>query len=128
MEFLSDTWIAAFDRALAGVGAVVPLAFEQVVTDVPGRGEVRYRVWFEGDRGHAGVDGPPGDVRMTTDYATACALARGEQNGQIALAQGRLRLGGDIEALVRHADALAALADAAADLRASTTYGRARVG
>ncbi len=42
---------------------------------------------------------------------------------QTALARGRLQLGGNIEVLTRHADALAALDDATAELRARTTYG-----
>jgi len=61
-------------------------------------------------------------VRLTTDYPTAVAIARGRENAQIALARGRLRLGGDVDALVKRADALGALDDATAALRAATTY------
>jgi len=62
------------------------------------------------------------DVRLTTDYPTAVNIALGRENAQIALARGRLRLGGDVEALVRRSDALGALNDATAALREATTY------
>jgi hypothetical protein len=128
MDFLSDAWITALDRAVARMTSSMPLVFEQLVTGVPGRGDVRYQLWIDADGGHAGTTGRRADVRITTDYATACAIARGEENAQIALAEGRLTLGGDMEALVRHADALAALGDAGADLRATTTYVHDHVG
>ncbi len=128
MEFLSQEWIAALDRALAPVTAPAPLVLEQVVTGVPGRGDVRYQVWFDGDGGHAGACRRRADVRFTTDYATACAIARGDENAQIALAHGRLQLGGDVDALAHRSDVLTALGDGAAELRRVTTYGRDHVG
>ncbi len=131
-EYLSDAWVAALDGALqasASVAAVAPLVIEQVVRDVPGHGEVRYRVWIDARGGHAGPtatgdarDAPP-DIRLSTDYGTATAIARGSENAQTALARGRLQLGGTVDVLSRHADALAALGDATAELRATTTYG-----
>jgi putative sterol carrier protein len=106
------------------VSALAPVVIEQVVRAVPGRGEVRYH--FRVDAGGACVvEGAPpesADVRLTTDYDTATAIALGKENAQSALAQGRLRLGGDIDTLVRGAAALAALDDATAALRAATTY------
>lgn len=143
-EFLSPTWIQELDRAVrasAGVCALAPIVIEQVVSGVPGRGEVRYRIRVGAD-GAARVEesavptGSPSDapsdspsdvvgrpdVRLTTDYGTAVAISRGTENAQIALAHGRLRLGGDVEALVRQAVGLAALDDATAALRGSTTY------
>ena len=81
-EYLSDAWIDALDDALqasVSVKAMAPLIIEQVVRDVPGRGEVRYRVWIDAQGGHAGpveADGAPPDVRLSTDYATASGIAR----------------------------------------------------
>src|SRR5258708_28649980 len=102
---------------------------ERVAQDVPGRGEVGsgFNIGAEGARVTdasvgAGFAAEPPDVRLTTDYPTAVAIALGKENAQIALARGRLRLGGDIETLVRRADTLAALDDATARLRAATTY------
>ena len=128
-EFLSDTWLEELDRALrdsAGVSALAPIVIEQVVVDVPGRGEVRYRLRVDGDGARVRVMGggaaEAADLRLTTDYATAVAIALGRENAQIALARGRLRLGGDVDTLIRHADALGALHDASAALRAATTF------
>jgi hypothetical protein len=127
LEYLSEKWLDELDRALrasVSVSALAPIVIEQVVHDVPGRGEVRYRfrVDRDGARVTEGVASEPPDVRLTTDYPTAVAIALGQENAQIALARGRLRLGGDVETLVRRADALGALDDATAALRAATTY------
>ncbi len=140
-EFLSPTWIQELDRAVrasAGVSALAPIVIEQVVSGVPGRGEVRYRIRVGADGAArveelgastdavsgvsgAGLDARP-DVRLTTDYGTAVAISRGTENAEIALSHGRLRLGGDVDALVRRAEGLAALDDATAALRGATTY------
>ncbi len=131
-EYLSDAWVEALDDALqasASVTAVAPLVIEQVVRDVPEHGEVRYRVWVDDQGGHAVRVGAgeaqqkPPDIRLSTDYGTATAIARGRENAQTALARGRLQLGGTVDVLTRHADALAALDDATVALRAATTFG-----
>lgn len=131
-EYLSDDWISALDRALAasaGLGALAPLVVDQVVTGVPGRGDVRYRISVDGDgagarpvHGSARDGAPPADIRLTTDYATAVAIARGAQNAQIALAQGRLRIGGNLEAVATYGRVLVALGDVAGELRDATTF------
>jgi hypothetical protein len=122
-EYLSDAWLDAINDALGSVRVLGPLVIEQVVTGVPGRGEVRYFAWFDAVGGHVGTGGTgPADIVLRTDYPTAVAIAQGRENAQRALAAGRLRLGGEIEALTRNADALAALDDATAAVRAATTY------
>jgi hypothetical protein len=122
-------WLRDLDRAVrttAQVSALAPIVIEQVVSGVPGRGEVRYRLEVSADGASVTEiepdTGTPFDVRLTTDYPTAVAISCGRANAQIALARGRLRLGGNVDTLVRHADALAALDDATAELRAATTY------
>jgi hypothetical protein len=126
-EFLSDEWIAAFDHAVrdADVGALAPFVVEQIVRDVPGRGEVRYRI--AAADGHLRVarsaaTDPAPDVSFNTDFGTAVALARGEENAQRALAFGRLRLGGDLVLLAARAEVLTQLDDLSAEVRAATTY------
>jgi SCP-2 sterol transfer family len=126
-EFLSEMWLRELDhavRAAAGVSALAPIVIEQVVHAVPGRGEVRYRVRVDRDGACVTVGDAPErpDLRLSTDYDTAVAIALGRESAQIALARGRLRLGGDVDVLVRRADALAELDDATARLRAATTY------
>lgn len=130
-QYLSDEWLRDLDAALRAserVQALAPLVIEQAVVRVPGRGEVRYRVWVDAEGAHAGpaVEAArSADIRLMTDYDTAVGIARGLENAQSALARGRFRVGGDIAALTRHQDALAALDDASAAVRAATTYGSA---
>ena len=130
-EFLSDEWLAALDAAARdsadnddGAGDTDALAVEPVVRGVPGRGDVRYRVTC--DTVVRSVtpsrDREPADVRIETDYATAVALARGELNAQTALADGSLRVSGDLARLGAHAPALARLGDLFASVRATTTF------
>jgi len=130
-EFLSDEWIAALDAAARATqvdaGDADSLAVEPVVRGVPGRGDVRYRVTC--DTGVRAVtrspDGESADVRIETDYATAVALARGQLNAQTALADGVLRVSGDLARLAAHAAALARLGDLFASVRATTTFAAA---
>jgi len=128
VEYLSDAWLEALDRTLrdaANLHTAAALVVESVVTGVPRRGEVRYRLTVDasGARArHANASDAPPELRLTTDYATAAAIARGTENAQTALARGRLRLGGDVNVLIAHADTLSALDDLTAALRAETTY------
>ena len=126
--FLSDEWLRELAVACAGAPVGVASApgrfvIEPVVTGVPNRGEVRYRISFDADAvAVEPVDGAAADVRLETDYVTAVALSRGTANAQAALADGRLRVAGDVARLAAHATALAALDDLFAALRNSTTY------
>jgi hypothetical protein len=128
-EFLSDEWIAALDAAARaalrdGADDADLLAVEPVVCGVPGRGDVRYRVSC-GTAVRAVTPLPndaSADVRIETDYATAVALARGQLNAQTALADGLLRVSGDLARLAAHASALARLGDLFASVRATTTF------
>jgi len=129
-EFLSDEWIAALDAAARATevdaGDADSLAVEPVVRGVPGRGDVRYRVTC--DTGVRAVTRAPdgeADVRIETDYATAVALARGQLNAQTALADGVLRVSGDLARLAAHAAAFARLGDLFASVRATTTFAAA---
>ena len=62
----------------------------------------------------------------TPTTRTAVAIARGEENAQIALGAGRLRVGGALEALTSRSDALAALGDVSGRLRPGTTFATVR--
>jgi len=129
-EFLSDEWISAL--ADSGEATLAEddtggrrLVVEPVVVGVPGRGVVRYRISFGTTGctvGAAAPGAPDADVRLETDYVTAVVLARGETNAQVALADGRLRVSGDVVRLAAHASALARLDDVFSAVRASTTY------
>jgi len=126
--FLSDEWISELALACTAAPAGARsdagrFVIEPVVSGVPARGEVRYRIAF--DKGACAVesgDDGSADVRLETDYITAVALSRGTANAQAALADGRLRVSGDVARLAVHAATLARLDDLFAAVRGSTTY------
>jgi putative sterol carrier protein len=62
------------------------------------------------------------DIRFTTTYPVAAAIARGESSAQRAFIEGGLRVGGDLSLLIAHQRALAAVDDALAAVRAATMY------
>jgi hypothetical protein len=133
--FLSNEWIRDLARACEGAPPSTPASdagksgggrfvIEPVVTGVPHLGEVRYQIAFEAGRCAvaAASEGSAADVRLETDYVTAVALSRGTANAQAALADGRLRVSGDVARLAARAAELAALDDLFAALRTTTTY------
>jgi hypothetical protein len=128
VRYLSDAWFDAARRAVAGddelqaAMAGMALTIEQVVTGGPG-GTVRWHLSL-GDSGVAITEGPAAapDIRFTTDYATASDIAAGRLSAQHAFAEGRLKVGGDLSALIRHQRAFAALDDALAGVRAETAF------
>jgi hypothetical protein len=136
-EFLSAEWIAALDAAaraaseLAACAPDAPFVLEQRVSlarDDDGDGgdgdeEVVYQVVLapDGARVVPGSTAEP-DLVLLTDVATAGALARGERNAQSVLAEGGLRVRGDLRALTSRAEALRAVDDVFASVRAETTY------
>jgi hypothetical protein len=109
-EFLSGAWLAAFDATLRAddrVRSERPVVMEQIVTGVPAGGDVQYRLVVDRSGARLDANAEPVTVRLTTDYDTAAAIARGEENAQSALAAGRLRLGGRVDDLVHVAELLA---------------------
>jgi SCP-2 sterol transfer family len=122
--FLSDEWIDALDGALRAASTRRTrsrFVLEQVVVDVPARGEVRYSVIFD-ESGARVARHAVADVRITTDFATATEMALGTTNAQRALAGGQLRIGGRMELFSEQSDAIRALGDAAAELRSDTDF------
>jgi putative sterol carrier protein len=126
-DFLSAEWVTALDDAardvaLPDAAATVSITVEQVVRDAPG-GEARYHLRIEDGRArvHPGPAAAP-DLRLFADYETAARLQRGEVNAQHALATGSLKVQGRFAQLLRVDDALRALEDVFAPVRAATTY------
>ena len=119
--FLTEAWLddleAAAQRAeLDTKGALV---LQQVIPDGPEGREVAYalvvrdgRVRVERGR----VSAP--DLTFTQDLATAKAIHRGDLSAQAAFMQGRLRLGGDLRAVIDRAGELAAIDDVLGSARA----------
>lgn len=128
MRYLSPEWLdaagaaLAVDDGLAAALAGVTLTVEQAVDGTPD-GTVRWHVAIED--GKVGLTPGPAarpDVRFTTTYPVAAAIARGETSAQRAFIGGGLRVGGDLSQLIAHQQALAAVDDALAAVRAATTY------
>jgi putative sterol carrier protein len=126
--FLSDAWLAALSDAarrhgpIAGFDGEPPLVLGTEVHLDDGK-TISYQVCFAGD-GILVEPAPtrPADLTLVADYATAVALARGGTNGQQALTMGALRLRGDTDRLAHAREALVALGDCFAAVRAETTF------
>ncbi|MGH9153204.1 MAG: SCP2 sterol-binding domain-containing protein [Acidimicrobiales bacterium] len=127
--YLSAAWFeevnaaARADEALAAATAGARVTLQQVVTGAPG-GEVAYWVRVDDgvvDAGLGRADRP--DATLTSSYATAVAVSRGELALDQALREGRVRLAGDVGALLGSAAALGGMAGAFAEVRDRTTYG-----
>jgi putative sterol carrier protein len=121
--FLSDAWLDDLEVAAASARLAPELrvTIQQVVADASG--EVAFAIVVDQGtvavrRGHHAS----ADVSFRQDRATASAIARGELSAQVAFLDGRLRLGGDISAILERAGALAAIDDLFAEVRAHTTW------
>ena len=123
-EFLSAAWIAELDaaaRAAADLVVDVPLVVEQVVDDGAGV-TIRYQVRIGPAGASVSADtGPPADVVLVTDRATAWAIHEGEVRAQDAFARGVLKVRGRPELLAGRADLFARLDRVFAPVRAGTT-------
>ena len=126
-RFLSDDWIEEMNRAAAAnpdlrrATARVRIRIQQVVRD--GTDELCYVVGVDnGDvRVAAGRD-PEAEITVTEDAETAAAVSRGDLTPQVAFMLGRIRVSGDMPALMDCYEALAEVNDAFAPVRAATTY------
>jgi putative sterol carrier protein len=123
-RFLTQTWVDQVNEAMGDVSVPsdVDLAVAHHVAGGPD-GDVVYVLRMSGGAVDARLaDASDTDVHLYQDYATAAAIARGELSAQQAVAAGRLRVAGDTRALVRHADAFSAVANAFRHVAADTTY------
>ena len=126
--YLSPGWFDDVNRAagaddeLAGAIAGASVTIQQVVTDGPA-GEVRYWVRLQDGRFEAcpgQADGP--DATVTQSYDTAVEVSLGRLEVEAAILAGRIRLAGDVSALVRHHAALQQVARSFGEVRRHTTY------
>jgi hypothetical protein len=127
-RYLSDEWLAELDRAAAAddglrrATAGHHLVVQHDVTLGPD-GDVTFHV----DIDDGTVSFRPGaaaspTVTFTQDHETASAVGKGELSAQGAFMTGRLRVAGDLPALVDHHDALVGVDDVFAEVRSRTTW------
>jgi hypothetical protein len=124
-SYLSGEWFEQLGAAAEGVtegSGEGDLVLQHTVTGGPA-GDVWYHVRLAGGvasiaRGQARHP----DVSFSEDYATAAAVASGELSASAALLAGRIRVRGDMTALIGHHDLLAVSDPVPAALRATTTY------
>jgi hypothetical protein len=130
VRYLSSEWFDAVGEALADdpglptATAGLHLTLQQTVTDAPDApdGETCWHLVL--DDGVRLVRGPVehADLRFTTSYPTAAAIAAGELGAPIAFIRGELRVGGDLTLLTTHQRPLAAVHDVLAELRKVTVF------
>jgi hypothetical protein len=123
-RFLTAEWLDALQRVAdktdLPVDANIVVGHE--ISDTP-HGDVTFRFTAADGRielAWATNDGA--EITLVEDYTTAVAIARGELPAQQAVAEGRLKLRGDVGALIRNGPAMTALGDLFRVVRDSTTY------
>jgi len=126
--YLSSDWIDAADSLLRSTVIDPPMAGDAftVETCVVGAtdGDRRYVIEFDGAtvRARRARPGEHATVRLTQDYATAVAVARGELSAQAAFLAADIQVGGDVSTLIANAGLIAQVGDALAPLRADTRF------
>lgn len=112
--------------ATQGGGAAAPavVTVRHVVHGTP-EGEASYDLSVDGGQVTLCRAAPtPADVTFNTDYRTAAAIASGSLSTQRALAEGRLKVKGDLRVLAGLATAAAGADALPPDLRADTEFPR----
>ena len=127
-RYLSDEWLrevgeaAAASDTLRAATAALELTVQHQVTEGP-EGDRTFHVVL--DHGEARVAAGPAsapDVVFTHDYETAAAIADGTLSAQAAFMIGKLRVGGNLTALIEHQRALNGLDDVLEEVRARTDF------
>jgi len=123
VRFLSAEWLETMSAATAPASPAATISVRQRVTGGPD-GDVVYVLRVAGGRARfeAGEGAGPADVELATDYETAAAISQGLLSPASAFAAGRLRVGGAVNALVAHQEALDQLGATLAGVAGATTY------
>jgi putative sterol carrier protein len=123
-RFLSSEWLADLAAAAGDVEVAggEPFTVQQVVVG-DDEEPVQWALRVSAGRVVVEAEGvPDADVTLTTDRATATALARGQLAVTDAFMAGRLRVAGDLRALLRAGGVLGALDAVFASVRERTTW------
>ncbi len=122
-KFLSDDYLSAATEALAanesfqGVIVNVDLTIQFTVTDTPSGDDIDYTLKIaDGTAGlYPGVD-EAADVTVTNSYDTAAGISKGQVNTQMAFMQGKLKVGGNMAALLMNQNVINEFATALSTL------------
>lgn len=123
VKYLSEDWAKEVNNRLQSSEAVLNAAkgqsvtIQQVVTDVPDRGEIKYYFKLTDGQPEVGIgeiDSP--EATITQIYETAVAVAKGELNAQNAFMQGKLKITGNLMKLMQLQGFFQALGVAVGDL------------
>lgn len=122
-KFLTTDWLEALTEALnahdgfknAIAGVELTLQFE--VTDPPEGAEKRYHIAIaEAAAAAEAGDADEPDATISSDYATATAISKGELNTQMAFMTGKLKVTGNMAKLMMNQAMLTQYAEAASGL------------
>jgi putative sterol carrier protein len=123
VKFLSEEWTMEVKTRIQASDATKKAAqgqnvtIQQVITDVPEQGEVKYYfklVDGNPELGLGEIENPDATVRQT--YETATALNKGDLTAQGAFMQGKLRIEGQLMKLLQLQGFFQALPQAVKDL------------
>ena len=123
--FLSEEWFATVAAETPPRPGRPEAVLEQVVEGAPA-GRVTYRVELDDSSARivwpVPADAADPDLRVTCDWSTAVAVAKGELSTQRALMQGRLRVRGNPGRLSELVSVLRDVDPVPSSVRRSTTY------
>ena len=123
VKFLSEEWASTMTEALnssdefkkAATGQQVKL--QQVVTDTPDGGEVKYYFTLDGGTADIGIgESTDAEATITQNYETAVAIVKQELNAQNAFMQGKLKVTGNMMKLMQLQGVFNAMPKAASDV------------
>ncbi|MGH2747994.1 MAG: SCP2 sterol-binding domain-containing protein [Actinomycetota bacterium] len=108
VKFLSEEWAKSITEALNSSDEFKSAAsgqqanLQQVVTDVPDGGEVKYYFKVGEDAAEVSLgELADAEATLTQTYDVAAALSKGELNGQQAFMQGKLKISGNMMKLMQ---------------------------
>ena len=128
MRYLSDDWITALDEVvssdpeLRAAASEADLVIQQTVSGTAGGDTVYHVAVREGAARVVPGGASDAHVHLTVDLETATAIARGQLAAQDAFMQGRLRIGGDVTALLAHQTVFMSVSDLTRSLRDRTEW------
>lgn len=127
-RFLTSAWVDEVDRlvrsdpSLRRAAAGRRFVLQQAVDRGSEEPVIYHLVFDDGSVSAAWGAADHPDLALRTDLATATAISRGDESAQAAFMAGRLRIDGEVGALLANAELFGAMADVLGPLRDTTEY------